>query len=109
MGEKFSELQTVWRWTQSDANPSLPKFPLTGKNTGNFAASSALECSLPRKNSGVSGFQAEIVTGNEQGNNRRGNREGMPRNRSVGLLLLTEVTPSGRKRIKSLKMSYFEE
>jgi len=28
---------------------SGPKFPLTGKFTGNFAGSSGLECGLPRK------------------------------------------------------------
>jgi hypothetical protein len=34
----LSEDKTKWRWTQSAPNCSPGKFPLTGKNTGNFRA-----------------------------------------------------------------------
>ena len=57
------------------------KFPLTGKNTGNFAPPSGSIASIRWEKHGVNGFRPEIGTGNEQGNNRRHNRENASRNR----------------------------
>jgi hypothetical protein len=88
--EKFSELQTEWRRTQSSANPSLgPKFPLPGNFTGIFALLSGPGRIYSRVNTGVNGFQVEIVTGNEQGNNRRDNRKKFSPNR-----LCSHIIPS---------------
>ena len=44
-----------------------------------------------RLNTGVIGFQPEIVTGNEQGNKRMDNRENMPVNRLIDCPLLEQV------------------
>jgi hypothetical protein len=59
------------------------KFPLTGKFTGNFGSVSGPDRVYSRVNTGVRGFQLEIVTGNEQGNNRRDNREKCGENRDI--------------------------
>jgi hypothetical protein len=44
----------------------------------------ALIASISSLNTGENGFWAEILTGNEQGNNRRGNRENILTNRCRG-------------------------
>src|SRR5882762_6184478 len=45
--ESAPELQTVWRWTQSRANPSLKrKSLLTGKFNGDFLAFGLTPCAV---------------------------------------------------------------
>ena len=65
---------------------SGPKFPTTGKNTGNLEpVSGSTHVQAPIK-TGVKGMQLEIVREHEQGNNRSDNREKASRNRSVTIL-----------------------
>jgi hypothetical protein len=91
--EIFSELQTVWRWSQSPANSSLPEIPVNREIYREFWQLSGSYRPYLRVNARVNGFQPEIATGNEQGNNRRDNRENMSRNR----LLITLPDASQRR------------
>jgi hypothetical protein len=88
---------TVWRRTQSPANPSLRQIPVNREKYREFCSSERLNRVHPLVNTGVSGFRPEIVTGNEQGNNRRDNRENVWRNRNLSLQLL----PTARSWIQS--------
>jgi hypothetical protein len=73
------------------------KFPITGKITGNFGYLSKPDRAYPLVNTGERAFRPEIGTGNEQGTNRRDNRENMSRNR----LLIT--LPDASREADSLR------
>jgi hypothetical protein len=74
--EQFSGPQTVWRRTQSAANPSLEgKIPVNREKYREFWAINGPDLGYSHVNTGVNGLWLEIVTGNEQGNNRGDNRE----------------------------------
>jgi hypothetical protein len=79
--KQFSALQTVWRRTQSPANPSPSKIPVNREKYREFCSSERLSRVRPLVKTGVNGFRPEIGTGKEQGNNRRHNREKASRNR----------------------------
>jgi hypothetical protein len=83
--EEFSGLKTVWRWTQSVANLSANKIPVNREIYREFWLLRGFDRAHLRINAGVSSFQPEIVTGNEQGNNKRENRENMSQNMFIGL------------------------
>jgi hypothetical protein len=68
---------------QSPANPSLGKIPVNREIYREFRAGEWACSRLSRVKTEVNGFRPEIVTGNEQGNNRRDNRENVVRNRRI--------------------------
>ena len=92
----------VWTtvWLAEDAVSCEPvsgqKFPLTGKFTGNFDLVTGPDRVYASVNTGVNGFPAEIVTEDEQGNNRRDNRENMQGNRRVLLCSILRYVPIRR-------------
>jgi hypothetical protein len=61
--------------------PVSAKFPLTGKNTGNYGPLNAVHPRQAPAKAAFKGVRPEIGTGPEHGNNRRGNRENRSRNR----------------------------
>jgi hypothetical protein len=68
---------------QSLANPSLPKIPVNREIYRECWLLSGSDRVNLRLKAGLNGFWPQIVTGNEQGNNRRDNRENMPVNRFI--------------------------
>jgi hypothetical protein len=96
--ERFSGLQTVWRWSQSPANPSLLHIPVNREIYRELWPLSSPGCVSRRVNTGVSDFWPAILTGTEQGNNRD-NRENMPQNRLIDCgmqeqIFLTTLLPA---------------
>ena len=59
------------------------KIPVNREKYREFCSSERLNRIHPLVKTGVNGFRPEIVTGNEQGNNRRDNRENVVRNRRI--------------------------
>jgi hypothetical protein len=57
------------------------KIPVNREKYREFPVVERARSRLSLINTGVNGFQPEIVTGNEQGKNRRDNRENMSQNR----------------------------
>jgi hypothetical protein len=63
MRERFSELQTVWRWAQSPANPSPAKIPDNREKYREFEPAGWPYRVYPLVKTTLTGFQPEIVTG----------------------------------------------